>query len=119
MTGESVTQAHCDMMTDLIRRIREMTERVGLERRKPLLVAIRVPDSVDYCKALGIDLIRWLEEDLVDIITGGGYFKLEPWSNWAALGQKYKVSTYACFVKRRIQSAKEPEGENQSQNMAW
>ena len=111
MTGEPVTQAHCDMLTDLIRSIRQMTEKIGLERRKPFLIAIRVPDSVGYCKALGIDLIRWLEEDLVDIITGGGYFKLELWSNWAALGQKYGISTYACFVKRRIQSANEPEGE--------
>jgi hypothetical protein len=27
------------------------------------------------------------------------------------LGHKYNVPVYACFVKRRIQSAKEPEGE--------
>ncbi len=110
MTGEPVTQEHCDLMTGLMKRIRTMTEEIGLKRGRPFLIGIRVPDSVDYCKALGIDLEQWLADDLVDLIVGGGYFKLEPWENWAALGKKYDVPAYACFVKRRIQSSGEPEG---------
>ncbi len=76
MTGGLVRQEHCDKMTALLRRIRTMTEQIGFKRKRPLLIAIRIPDSVGYCRALGINLIQWLEEDLVDIITGGGYFKL-------------------------------------------
>ena len=109
MTGEPVTQAHCDKMTALVRRIRAMTDRVAGERESPLLIAMRAPDSVGYCKALGIDLVRWLEEDLVDIVTGAGYFKLEPWENLAALGGKYGVPAYACLVSRRIMGGGEPE----------
>ncbi len=109
MTGDAVTQAHCDQLTGLVRRIRAMTERVGRERGRPLLIALRAPDSVGYCKALGIDLVRWLEADLVDIISGGGYFKLEPWENWAALGDKYGVPSYACLVSRRLLDGGEPE----------
>jgi len=109
MTGEPVTQAHCDMLTGLVRRIREMAERVGLERGRPLLIAARLFDSVGYCKALGIDLVRWLEEDLVDLLTGGGYFKFEPWSNWAALGDRYGVPVYAGLVSRRLMGGGEPE----------
>lgn len=111
MTGEPVTQAQCDKMTGLLRRIRKMTVEMGLMKQHPILISIRIPDSVDYCKALGIDLIKWLEEDLIDIIVGGGYFKLEPWENLVVLGHKYNVPVYACLVKRRIQSAKEPEGK--------
>ena len=110
MTGEPVTQAHCDLMTGLMRRVREMTETVARRRGRPLLIGIRIPDSVAYCKALGIDLVAWLENDLIDLVTGAGYFKLEPWENLAALGRKHDVPTYACFVKRRIQSSGEPEG---------
>lgn len=109
MTGEPVTQEHCDMLTGLVRRIREMTERVGLERGRPVLIAARLFDSIGYCNALGIDLIRWLDEDLVDVLTGGGYFKFEPWQNWAAFGEKYDVPAYACLVSRRLMSGGEPE----------
>ena len=110
MTGEPVTQAHCDLFTDLLRRVRAMTEVVAQRRRRPLLIGIRIPDSAAYCKAIGIDLERWLADDLVDLVTGGGYFKLEPWEHLAALGKTHDVPTYACLVKRRIQSSGEPEG---------
>jgi len=102
MTGEPVTQAHCDLLTELIRRVRRMTEQVAAERGRPLLIAIRIPDSVGYCKAMGIDLVRWLDEDLVDIVTGCGYFKLEPWETLVALGKRHDVPVYACLVTRRI-----------------
>jgi hypothetical protein len=113
MTGEPVTQAQCDKMTGLLLRIRKMTVEMALKKKHPILISIRIPDSVGYCKALGIDLVKWLEEDLLDIIVGGGYFKLEPWENLAELGHKYNVPVYACLVKRRIQSAKEPEGKTE------
>ncbi|MBN1341598.1 MAG: family 10 glycosylhydrolase [Phycisphaerae bacterium] len=102
MTGGPVTQDQRDEMTALVRRVRRMTEEVGARRGRPVLVAVRIPDSVRYCKALGIDLVRWLEEDLIDIVTGGGYFKLEPWEDLVALGKKYDVPVYACLVTRRI-----------------
>jgi hypothetical protein len=115
MTGNPVTQEHCDLMTGLLRRVRKMTEAVAQRRQRPLLIGIRIPDSVSYCKALGIDLVEWLKSDLVDLVTGAGYFKLEPWENLAALGKKYDVPTYACLVKRRIQSSGEPEGATASE----
>jgi len=111
MTGEPVTGLQREAMNELLRRIRLMTERTAEKRKRPLLIAIRIPDSVGYCRALGIDLTRWLKEDLVDIISAPGYFKLEPWKNLSFLGHKYDVPVYACLVKRRIQSAEEPEGD--------
>jgi len=103
MYGEEISQAQRDVITELIRRIRKMTEQEGLRRGgKPILIAIRIPDSMGYCQAMGLDVPRWLEEDLVDIVTGSDYFKLEPWENIAALGQKYHVPVYACLEERRI-----------------
>ena len=64
-----------------------------------------------YCKAIGLDLERWLEEDLIDILVGGGYFKLEPWVNLASLGKKHGVPVYACLVSRRVVQGGEPEVE--------
>jgi hypothetical protein len=125
MTGEPVTQSHCDQMTGLIQRVRKMTEEIGLQRKRPILIGIRIPDSVSYCKAIGIDLTQWLKQDLIDIVVGGGYFKLEPWENLAALGKTFDVPVYACLVKRRIQSSKAPEGQTEPKiwrgeaYMAW
>ena len=102
MKGEPVTQEHCDMMTDLVRRARNMLDEVAEKRGRPMLVAIRVPDSVAYCRAMGLDIVRWLEEKLVDLLTGGGYFKLAPWQNLVTLGHEHDVPVYACLVARRI-----------------
>jgi len=115
MTGEPVTQQHCDLMTGLVQRIREMADAVGRKRDRPLLIAVRIPDSVGYCRALGIDLIRWLEEDLIDIVTGAGYFKMEPWENLVALGKKYEIPVYACFCSRRIMGGGQPEAVSEIQ----
>jgi len=109
--GELVTKEHRDMMTDLLRRVRKMADETGAKRGRPILIACRLPDSIEYCRAIGLDLKKWLEEDLVDIITGCGYFKLEPWLNWAALGAQYDVPAYACFVSRRIMSGGPAEAE--------
>ncbi len=102
MFGEPVTQRHCDIMTRFLRRVRGMTEAESARRGRPLLIAVRLPDSIGYAKAIGLDLVRWLEDDLVDIVTGGGYFHLEPWDNLATLGKTYDVPVYACLSASRL-----------------
>lgn len=110
MTGAPVSQEQRNKMTDLIRRIYEMTIELGLKRGRPILIAIRIPDSVEYCKAIGIDLLRWLDKEYIDIITGADYFKLEPWENLVSLGRKFQIPVYACFESRRIEKVNDPEG---------
>jgi hypothetical protein len=102
MLGEPVTQEHCDMMTDLLRRVRAMTEGVAARRGRPLLVAIRVPDSVEYCKAMGLDVERWLQEDLADILVVTCYFQLNPWHESVRLGHKYGVPVYPSLSESRV-----------------
>jgi hypothetical protein len=109
MTGHPVEQEHCDHMTDLLRRVREMTERVGAKRGQPVLISVRVPDSVDFAKAIGLDLRRWLEDDLIDLIAAGGYFVLEPWENVVRLGRQHDVPVYAVLSASRLVDASQPE----------
>ncbi len=106
MQGLEADSRQCSLMTDLIRKIRTMTETVGLRRKRPLLVAVRIPDSLGYCRALGLDIEKWLAQGLVDIVAGGCYFKLEPWENLAATGEKYNVPVYAVLEARRLLSPK-------------
>ena len=99
--GKPVSQEQCDMMTSLMRRIREAADREGARRGRPLLIAVRVPDSVGYCRAIGLDVERWLKEDLVDMMTVSGYFRLNPWKTSVDLGHKYNVPVFAGLSEPR------------------
>ncbi len=101
--GGKASQDDRDKMTDLLRCVRRMTEEAGLGRGRPILVAVRVPDSVEYCRDMGFDLPRWLEEGLVDLLATTCYFQLNPWSYSAALGHKYGVPVYPSLSESRVQ----------------
>ena len=119
MTGDPATQEHCDMMTDLLRRVRAMSVDVAAKRGRPLLIAVRIPDSEGFSKGIGLDVERWLKDDLVDIITGTCYFHFEPWENFVALGHKYNVPSYACLSGSRVVSASDPERSDEGTTALW
>ena len=100
--GGTATQADRDAMTGLIRDIRAMTEQVSMQREKPILVGIRVADSVGLCEAIGLDVTRWLDEGIVDLMTVSGYFRAEEWETSVALGHQYDVPVYACLSESRM-----------------
>ncbi len=102
MMGETVTQRQCDLMTAFVARVREMADTVGRRKNKPLLLSVRVPDSVGFARAIGLDLPAWLKQDLVDMLVGSCYFHLEPWESFVALGRKYGVKVYACLSGSRL-----------------
>ena len=104
--GEKATPEETEMMTGLVRRTALMMEKKGHEREKALLLAVRVPDSVEYCRAIGLDIEKWLEEGLVDILITTSYIHLNDWEYSAALGRKYGVKVYPSLDEARI---KEPE----------
>ena len=91
-----------DMMTDLLRRLRAMMDKVAAERGRPLLIAVRVPDSVEYCRDLGFDLMTWLREDLIDVMVAGGYFWLNPWQTTVTLAHEHSVPVYPSLDGSRI-----------------
>lgn len=100
--GGKASRAELDTMTELIRRIHRMTEDEGMRRGKPILLAVRVPDSVDYCRGIGIDLERWLRDGLVDLLTTTCYFRLNPWEYSVELGHRYGVPVYASLSESRV-----------------
>ena len=100
--GDKASQEELDMMTDLIRQTRAMTEREGMRRGRPILVAIRIPDSVDYCRDIGLDVETWLDEGLVDILSGTCYFQLNPWEYLVDLGHRYGVPVYPSLSESRV-----------------
>ncbi len=101
--GGTASPRELKMMTDFMKELREITEAAGRKRGRPILVAIRVPDSVEYCRAVGIDLEQWMKEKLFDIMIGASYFQLNPWRVSAELAHKYGIKFYASLDESRIQ----------------
>ena len=58
-------------VTELMRMARRMTLEVEKDRERPLLVAAKVPRSLEGCRVDGLDVQTWAEENLVDIFTLG------------------------------------------------
>lgn len=100
--GAIATAEQLAMLTDMLTQIREMTEKVGMKKGKPILVLVRIPDSIEYCRGVGIDIESWMEKGLVDIVVGSGYFRLNSWDYLVASGHKYGVKVYAGLSEPRI-----------------
>lgn len=110
--GKDAGPEQWQQMTSLVRRIREMADRRGAERGRPILLAVRVMDSVPYCKGVGLDIETWLKEGLVDVLVVSGYFRMNPWPTSVELGHKYGVPVYPCLSETRVRDkiAKKPRG---------
>ncbi|MEA3365866.1 MAG: hypothetical protein U9Q79_09535, partial [Candidatus Hydrogenedentes bacterium] len=48
------------------------------------------------------DIERWMKEDLIDILTVSGYFRLNPWQKTAELAHKYETPVYAVLSESRV-----------------
>jgi hypothetical protein len=91
-------------MTDLLRRVRNMADEQAAGRGRPVLIAVRVPDSVGYASALGLDVERWLKDGLVDLMVVGCFYQLEPWETSVALGHRYGVPIYPSLSEPRFRN---------------
>ena len=97
--GEPCTPDEVEVVTGLMRRIREITDGAAARRGRPILIATRTPDSFARCLDNGMDTQAWLDEDLVDIlIAGGGYapFSLMP-EEFVAAARPHGVPVYPCI----------------------
>ncbi len=101
-TGGKASEEEREMMTGLMERIRTMTEEVGMERGKPILVSVRVPDSVGFCRDMGFDIEKWLSEGLVDMLITTCYFRLNSWKYSVELGHEHGVKVYPCLSDSRV-----------------
>jgi len=103
--GKRASEEEVTMMTDLLRRTRKMADRIGAERGRPILLAVRVPDSPAYCKGLGLDIETWMKEDLIDIWIATGYFRLQEWEETVKIARKYGVPVWASMDEVRTRRA--------------
>ena len=96
LDGEPARPEQCQLLTNFQRRLREIYVAEGNRRQRPILSAARVPATVDTCRYVGIDIRRWLEDGLLDLlIVSGGYMPhTEPMSELITLAHSYGVPAF-------------------------
>lgn len=97
---QPVEQEHLDMMSDLVRRVRNLADEVGEQRGRPLLLAARTPFNTADARFIGVDLEQWLEQDLLDLLIpgGGGESSMsESFADIIELGHRHDVPVYPCI----------------------
>ena len=60
-----------ESVTEFLREVRRMTQEVAARRGRPLLLAAKVPQTLDGCHVDGFDVRAWAEQRLVDVLTLG------------------------------------------------
>lgn len=94
--GTDCTQKERNMMTKLLRRIRKMTEKIGMQRNRPILIAVWISASLSCNLACGLAVPTWIEEELFDLLIPGEW-EFSPWHKWVELGHKHGVAVYPCL----------------------
>jgi len=71
--GEGKENAH--LLTDFTRKARELLETAGQQRaHSRLILGVRVPQTLEECDYLGLDVAVWIEEGLVDYVVPSDFF---------------------------------------------
>ena len=96
LDGEAAAPDHRDILTSFVRDVRDMTVREGKRRGRPIMVAMRVPSTLEACLYYGIDIEEWLKGDLADLLMlNRGY---DPFTMrkkaMTELGHKYHIPVY-------------------------
>ncbi len=68
-------EQHLETMTAFVRRLRELTNRIGTERGRPMLLSVRVMAKPEQNRAVGLDVFHWAEEGLVDFLIASHYLR--------------------------------------------
>lgn len=62
------------VMTGFVRRVKSMLDRIGLQRGKSIKLCVRVPETIEKCGLAGLDVVKWDELELVDMINMSPYY---------------------------------------------
>jgi len=96
LTYKPASRNQVQIMTGFQREVRRLAYVHGNRRGRPILVATRVPMIPAACLHVGIDIERWLADDLLDVLTtGGGYTPFSmPTRTMVELGHAHDVPAY-------------------------
>ncbi len=102
--GQPATSEEVAAMTSFMRTVKKGLDRRRIARNKYYLVAVRVPDSVEYCRDTGMDIETWLGEELADLLFTASYLQFNNWEYSAELGHRFEAPVYPSLDESRVRS---------------
>ncbi len=115
--GLPATETEIALMTGLMADIKHVTDEAAARRGRPVLISVRVPDSVPFCRFIGLDIEKWLESGYVSLLCTSSYLLFNDWEYSVKLGHRYNVPVYPALDETRIADKDANTGRTQSAGM--
>ena len=96
-------KANKELMTDLVRKIRNRLNKLSKEEGRPMYLFARIPPSVEACIWAGLDVETWMKEGLIDVISPAQLMTLAhdmPIKTLIEEAKKYKIQVYPSLYPR-------------------
>jgi hypothetical protein len=107
------------VMTDFVRRARQLVQEASRKKGKPIYLAMRVPDTLALALSVGLDVETWVREGLLDILIPG--FGSTPFSipmeEWVGLARRHDIPVYGSLSWMTLFSR--PEGIRAAAYRLW
>lgn len=87
-----------ELITQMMLKIKGACKAAAGRLNHPVRLMARVPDSVGYCKGMGVDLAGWFETKLLDEVVLGGQFQLNNLKVCGEAASKAGIPYYASFA---------------------
>ncbi len=95
---EPVTAEHCEMLTDLVGKIRKEVLAVSERKGKPILLSARILATLEQNRRFGLDVEKWVDNGYLDFITTGcGYDPFTMPDDMIRRGHAWGLPVNRCF----------------------
>ena len=82
-------------LTQFMRAVRKSLNKKAIKRGRPIEIAVRIPERIDWCELGGFEIAEWLSEDLVDmLILGQGLTELPTLGEFRGLMKSRQIPIY-------------------------
>lgn len=89
-------------LTQMMQKVGAACKAAAARLGHPVTFCARVPDSVGYCRDIGVNLQGWLDAKLLDAVVLGGSFQLNRWNVTGELAAKAGIPYYVSFAASGI-----------------
>ena len=82
-------------LTQFMRDIRKSLNQKASRRGRPIEIAVRIPEKIEWCQLGGFEIEKWIDEDLADmLILGQGLTELPTLSEFRGLMKSRQLPIY-------------------------
>lgn len=89
------------LMNDFVRRVAGVVRRAAKERGRNIVLAMRVPDTPERAREIGLDVTAWIEEGWMDVLIAGNGVTCftAPTTPWIEAAAARRIPVYGCITR--------------------